>query len=135
MDIEPFGGGFLAPADLVAHNRIEDLGATSGDRAKPGFTQSFQRVANRHFENSLSQMPNLDRGKCLDVQVRIERAQPPQEVQIPIFLQRRMQTAYHMHLGDTQGKRVPHSTHDFVSSIFERVRVAFPGCKRAELTG
>ena len=36
MDIEPFGSGFLAPADLVAHNRIENLGATPGDRTKSG---------------------------------------------------------------------------------------------------
>ena len=31
MHVDPFGGGFLAAADLVAHDWIEDLGATPGD--------------------------------------------------------------------------------------------------------
>src|SRR4029077_1466453 len=28
MPVKPFGGGFLAATDLVAHNRVENLGAT-----------------------------------------------------------------------------------------------------------
>ena len=47
MHVEPFGSGFLAAADLVAHHRIEYLGATPGDRAKSSFAQNFQRIANR----------------------------------------------------------------------------------------
>src|SRR5512133_962055 len=53
MHIEPFGGGFLAAANLVAHDRVENLGATPGDRTKPGFAQNFQRISNRHPKDSL----------------------------------------------------------------------------------
>src|SRR6266851_9922751 len=132
MDIEPFGGGLLALANLIPHGWIENLGATSSDRTKSGCPQSFQRIANRHLKDSLSQVANLDRGKCLDVQLLVEGAESPQEIEIPIFLQGGMQAAYHVHFGDAQWKRVRHSAHDFLSSIFKRVRVALPGCKRAE---
>ena len=74
MDVEPFGGGFLAVADLIAHDRVENLGATAGDRTKSGFAQNFQRVANRHLEDSLGQMADFDRGECLYMQLWIERA-------------------------------------------------------------
>ena len=74
MHIEPFGGGLLAAADLVPHDRIENLSATPGNRTKPGFAQNFQRVANRHLEDSLGQMADFDRGECLYMQLRIERA-------------------------------------------------------------
>lgn len=74
MHFEPFGGGFLAAANLVAHDRIEDLSATPGDRTKPGFAQDFQRIANRHLKDSLGQMADFDRGECLYMQLRIERA-------------------------------------------------------------
>src|ERR1051326_406033 len=135
MDIEPFGSGFLAPANLVTHDWIENLGATSSDRTKSGCPQSFQRIANGHSKDSLSQMSNLDRGKCLDVQLRVERAESPQEIEIPIFVQGGMQAAYHVYFGDAQRKRVRHGTHDFLNSVFKGVRVALPGCKRAELAG
>ena len=69
MHIEPFGGRFFAAADLVAHEWIENFGATAGDRTKSGLAQSFQGVANRHLEHSLGQMSNLDRGERLDVQL------------------------------------------------------------------
>ena len=75
MNIEPFGGGFFATADLVAHNRIENFRAAASDRAESGFAQSLQRIADRHPENPLSQMAGFDRGKSLDVKIRIERAQ------------------------------------------------------------
>src|ERR1043166_39982 len=132
MDIEPFGSGFLAPANLVTHDWIENLGATSSDRTKSGCPQSFQRIANRHLKDSLSQVANLDRGKCLDLQLLVERTESPQEIEIPIFLQCGMQAAYHVHFGDAQWKRVRHSTHDFLSSIFKGMCVALPGRKRAE---
>ena len=74
MDVEPFGGGFLAAANLVAHDGVENLGATPCDRTKPGFAQNFQRIANRHLEDSLGQMADFDRCKCLYMQLRIERA-------------------------------------------------------------
>src|SRR5262249_60056579 len=71
MHIEPFGGGFLAAADLVAHDWIENLRATARDRTKPRFAKNFQRIANRQLENSLSQMAGFDGGECLNIQLLI----------------------------------------------------------------
>src|SRR5215211_3350679 len=74
MNVQPFGGGFFAAANLIAHDWVEDFGASAGDRTKPRFAQNFQRIANRHFEDSLGQMANFDRGECLYMQLRIECA-------------------------------------------------------------
>src|SRR4029077_11200022 len=74
MHVEPFGGGFLAAADLVAHDRIENLGATAGDRTKPGFAENFERFSNRHLKDSLGQMADFAGGECLYMQLLIERA-------------------------------------------------------------
>src|SRR6476661_11178137 len=91
MHIEPFRRRFLAATDLVAHDRIENLGATPGDRTKPGFAKNFQRISNRHLEDSLGQMTNFDGGKCLYMQLRIKRAKSFQEIDVPVFFQSRMQ--------------------------------------------
>src|SRR5919106_1570326 len=87
MHIEPFGGGFLAPADLVAHDRVENFGATPSDGTKPGFAQRFQRIGNGHLKDPLSQMARLDRGECLYMQLRIERAQSSQKIEVPVLFQ------------------------------------------------
>src|SRR5216117_3336264 len=80
MDVEPFGGGFFAAADCVAHDGIEDFRATAGNRAEPCFTQNFKRVTDRHAENPLSKMANLDGSKSFDVKIGIERAQIAQKL-------------------------------------------------------
>src|SRR6202166_3923699 len=85
MHIEPFGGGFFAATNLIAHNRIENFGAAPGDRVEASFAQSLQRVADRHAKDSLRQMTNLDGGKCLDVKLRIKCAQTTQKIEIPFF--------------------------------------------------
>src|SRR5215831_17198656 len=76
MHVDPFSGRFLSAADLVAHDRIENLGATAGDRTKPCFTENLQRISNRHLKDSLGQMTRFDGGECLYMQMRIERPQP-----------------------------------------------------------
>src|SRR4029453_4272191 len=68
IHLEPFRGGFLASADLVAHDRIENLGTTPGDRTKSGFAQNFKCIANRHLEDSLGQMSDFDGSECLYMQ-------------------------------------------------------------------
>ena len=135
MHVEPFSRGFLTATDLVAHDRIEDLGTTTGDRTKPGFAQKFQRISNRHLENSLGQVASFDGSKCFYMQLRIKRAQSFQQLDIPIFFQTRMQSADHVHLGDAQGERIGHGLNNFVNRVFECVGVAFFGGKRAELAG
>jgi hypothetical protein len=80
-------------------------------------------------------MADFDRSKCLYMKLRIERAQSFQEIEVPLFLQRGMQSANHVYLGDAQRERIRDRLDDFVNCVFERVRVAFPGGKRAELAG
>src|SRR6266542_471599 len=75
MHIQPFSGSFLAAANLIAHNRIENLRPAASDRAKPRFAKNSQCIADRHPENPLSQVANLDRGKSFDVKIRIKCAQ------------------------------------------------------------
>ena len=86
MHVEPFNGSFFPAADFIAHNRIENLCAATGDRAKTSGAESLQCVTDRHPENPLGQVPHLDRGESLDVKVRIECPQPLQKIQIPFFL-------------------------------------------------
>ena len=86
MNVQPFRCGFFAAADFVANGRIKNLCATPCDRAEPSGAQSLQCVTDWHPENPLGQMPHLDRGKSLDVKVRLECAQPLQKIQIPFFL-------------------------------------------------
>src|SRR6266566_8536760 len=115
MHLQPFGCGLLATADLIAHNRIENLGATARDRTETGFAQSFECVTDRHPKDSLGQMTNLDCGECFDVKLRIERAQLPQKIQIPFFFQGRMQPTYHMHFRYPERERIAHYADDPVN--------------------
>ena len=134
MHIKPFSGSFFAAADLITHNGIKNFGATASDRTETGFAQSFQGFADRHAKDSLRQMTNLDRSECLNVKLRVERAQLAQKIQVPIFLQGRMQPAHHVHLGDSKRKRVIHGGDDFVNRIFEGMCIALFGSKGTELT-
>src|SRR5436190_887380 len=135
MNVEPFSGSFFAAADLMAHKRIENFSATTGDGAQTVGAQSLQRFRDRHPENPVRQMPNLDRSKSLDVKIRRECAQPLQKIQIPFFLQCGMQSAYHVHLGDSERKRSFYHSNNFVDGVFKSVRVALFGSESAELAG
>src|SRR5262245_44369656 len=135
MHVEPFSGRFLSAADLVAHDRIENLGATPGDRTKPCVTENLQRISNRHLKDSLGQMTRFDGSESLYMQVWIEPPQPSQEIEVPVFFQSRMQSADHVHLGHAEPKRIRHRLKDFVNCVFECVRVAFLGGKSTELAG
>src|SRR5437660_422844 len=46
-----------------------------------------------------------------------------------------MQSAYHVHLGDTERERVPHRRYDVIDRALEGVRVAFSGGESTELAG
>ena len=133
MDVEPFGGSFFAAAYLIANSSIENLRATAGDGAQPNRAQIFQCIADRHPKNSLSQMADFDRSKSLDVKFWIESTQSLQKFQVPFLLKRRVQSTYHVHLRNSEGKRVSYDLRNFVDRIFKRVRIAFFGGKGAEL--
>src|SRR6266550_6329966 len=135
MNVNPFSSGFFAAADFIADGRIENLCAATSDRAEANRAQSFQCVTDRHPENSLRQMAGFDRSKGLDVKVRIESTQSLQKLQIPLFLQRRMQSSHHVHLRDSEVKSISHCLDNFVDRIFKRVCIAFFGSKSAKLAG
>src|SRR4030095_6629931 len=133
MNVEPFGGGFFAAADFIADSSIENLRAAARDRAEPSCAQSFQCVTDRHPEDSLRQMADFDRGKGLDVKIAIKSAQSLQKFQIPFFLQRGVQSAHHVHLGNAEAECFSHYLNNFVDRIFEGMCIALFGSKSAEL--
>src|ERR1700726_4768400 len=87
VNIQPFRGGFFAATDLLAHVGIENLSASAGDRPKAAFTKEFERFRDRHSENAVCQVTNLDGGERLNMQIRIKGAQALQQIQVPLFLQ------------------------------------------------
>src|SRR5438874_9365318 len=113
MNVQPFRCGFFASTDFVANNRIKNLCATPCDRAETSGTQGLQCVTDWHPENPLSQMPHLYRGKSLDVKIRLDCAQSLQKIPIPFFLSCGMKSAYHVHLGTSEGKRISHHSNAF----------------------
>src|SRR5437588_2670932 len=78
MNIQPFRGRFFAAADLVAHVCIENFRAPAGDRPQAGFTKKLKGFWNRHSEDPLREVTNLNGGERLDMQIRIKGAQAPQ---------------------------------------------------------
>ena len=52
----------------------------------------------------MGQMPDLNGGEGLDDQVRIERAQPLQQLEIPILFQCWVEASHHMDLRNPQGQ-------------------------------
>ena len=80
-------------------------------------------------------MADFDRRKGLDVKVRIKSAQSLQKLQIPFFLQRRMQSTHHVHLGDSEVKSISHCPDNFFDRIFKRVCISFFRGKSAKLAG
>src|ERR1700736_1810682 len=133
MDIEPFLGRLLTAANPVAYFCVKNLRAATSDGAQTVFAQKLERVRNRHLENSICEMTNLDRGESFNVQARIESAQTIQQFQIPFLFQGWMQTTDHVHFGDSKWKRVRHCLNNFTRCVLERMGVAFLGSKGAEL--
>ena len=43
VDLEPFRGSLLAPAQFLTHARIKNLRAAAGERAEAGFAQDGKR--------------------------------------------------------------------------------------------
>src|SRR2546423_14039954 len=104
VDTEPSRRACLAAAKFVAHLRIEYFRPASGKRAKTGVTENGERVRNRTFKDSLSEMADFNGRKCLDRYVRIKGAEPLEQFEIPLLSQRRMQAADHVHFRDAPGQ-------------------------------
>ena len=87
------------------------------------------------MKDSPREVTHFDGSECLDVEVGIERAQAAQEVQIPILLQRWMQTADHVYFGYSKRERFSDCPDDLVTRIFKGMGIALLGGKGAELAG
>ncbi len=85
MHLEPFRGGLLAAANSSRTPGIENFGAAAGERVEAGLAQDAQGFGDRVFENPARQMANLDRGEGLDLELRIECAEPAEQFEIPIL--------------------------------------------------
>ena len=86
MDLEPLSRRLFAMTDGIAHNRIKNFRATTGDRAEAMLPQKLERIANWHPKNPLGKMADFDGGERFDVQIGIEGTHPSKKLQVPIFL-------------------------------------------------
>ncbi len=85
------------------------------------------------MKDSPREVTHFDGRERLYVEIRIERAQAAQEVQIPILLQRWMQAADHVHFGYSKRECFSDCPDNFVTRIFKGMGVAFLGGEGAEL--
>src|SRR6266511_2247396 len=135
MDIAPFSSGFFPTANCVANGRIENPRDTASNRTETGIAQSFEGVTDRHAKDPLRKVTHFDSSECFDVKIGIQRPQLAQKPEIPVFLQGRMQSANHVHLGDSEAERIAHHPDNFVNCVFKGVCIALLSGKRAELAG
>src|ERR1700682_2589150 len=131
--VEPFLRGFFAATNFIPHLGSENLRAAARHGAEASLAQSFERVADRHPENSLREMAHLDSRKRLDMQIGIKCPQTPDKIEIPILLQGRVQTADHMNFCDSQSARGLNGANDIVDRSLKCVGVALLRGKCAEL--
>src|SRR5947209_10551485 len=97
-------------------------------------SQKIESVADRQPEHALREMSDFNRRERLDVQVWIERAQALQQLQIPLLLQGRVQTANHVNFSNALRKSFRNDIDNLIDRILERMCVSLLCGKRAELT-
>src|SRR4051795_9857805 len=81
VDFKPFCGALFSAAQFISHRWIKNFRPASGKRTQPGLTQNPQGFGDRSFENTSRYMADFDRGKRLQLKVRIKRAQASEEIQ------------------------------------------------------
>src|SRR5207248_1700333 len=67
MNIEPFGSTFFSATDRIAHGRIENFRAATGDRTKTMFAQKLQHFSKREAKDALREVTHFDGGERLDM--------------------------------------------------------------------
>src|SRR5947199_9734513 len=95
VNIKPLLGRFFAAANPVSDCGIKNFGASASDGAKARFAEKLERFWDRHLEDSLREMANFNRRKRIDGEIGIDRAKSAQQIEIPRFLQGRLQAAGH----------------------------------------
>src|ERR1700722_12718559 len=99
MNVDPFSCSLFTPANLISHDRVENLSSAAGDRAEAIVPEKFKHFTHRQAKDSLRKVSNFNRRKCLNMKFWIKRAQTLQELKIPLSFQARMQSTNHMHFG------------------------------------
>src|SRR5438874_12287815 len=133
VNIKPLLGRFFAAANPVSDCGIKNFGASASDGAKARFAEKLERFWDRHLEDSLSAMANFNRSKGFDVEIGIGRAQSAQQIEIPLFLQGRMQTADDRQLRSPQRKCFCDNLNDLAHGLLGRMGLPFFGGNRAIL--
>src|SRR5581483_3044694 len=134
MHIQPLRGCFFAAADLITHLGVENFRAPAGDRAQSILAQKVKRVPDRHFENSLREMPDLDRSESFNMKIRVESAQSAKKVQIPLFLETGMESPDHMNFCDSERQGIRDRPNNFVGGMLKSMGVTLLRGKGAKLT-
>jgi hypothetical protein len=134
MDIEPFGGAFLAAAKLVADVGIEDLCAPTGKRAQTSVPKSSEGVGDRELEDTLGQMANLDRCEGFDDQVWVESAHSLEQFDVPLLFQSGVQPADHVNLSNAGSQRFFDSRGNVIYRTLKGVGIPLLRRKGAKLT-
>src|ERR1700693_45169 len=133
MHFFPFFGSLFPTTDLIAHDRIENLCAASGERVQTRITQRLKGHLNRNLEDALGKVANLDGSECFNMEAGIKCAKASQKPHVPFARQGRMKPAAHINFGDPKMERLTCCLDDLGDGHLECMRVAFPGAKSAEL--
>ena len=66
MNVQPFGSGFFAPTNGIAHHGIENFRTAAGNRTETVLAQKLQHFSNREAKDALSKVTHFDSGESLD---------------------------------------------------------------------
>src|SRR3954465_1123269 len=134
MNLSPFCRGLFPATDFVADRSVKNFRASTSKRAKPCPAQHFQGRPDWQLKHAFGQVPNFDRGKSLDHDIRIEGAHFAQEPQIPLLFQTGVEPADHVYLGNSEREGIANRADNLLDRELEGMRVSLSGGKGAELT-
>jgi hypothetical protein len=124
MHVEPFGGGFLAAADLVAHDRIENLAPPPVIEPSPA-SRRISSVSRIGILKTRWAKCGLDGGECLYMQLRIERSSLFKRSRYHLFSRSGCNPPNHVHLGNAEAE-----AHPSRPERFRQLRIRMRGASR-----
>jgi hypothetical protein len=132
VDIEVFGGGFLAAGDGASDLGGEDFGAAAGEGIETGVTKGLEGLGDGVFGEP-GEVEDFDGGEALQLQSRVEGFEGAEEIEVIGEGQGRMETADDMQFGDAEGEGFAGFGQHLVEGQLEAVGVAFLAGEGAEL--
>src|SRR5437016_14196366 len=67
MNVQPFGSGFFAPTNGIAHHGIENFRTAARNRTETVPAQKPKHFTNREAKDALSKVAHFDSGESLDM--------------------------------------------------------------------